>query len=149
FAPSTYHMLNVINGTSALLSLLFLVLVMRSLFSRLDRRAVILFVTYTLVLYAVGFTPALGQALAPFFPILLLPYMIEVARQAVLAVRKKARGAWIISTGALIYLICAVLLEQVCYALGITMPLWLRMFIQYSAYLPMPVSIVIYLAARS
>ena len=131
-------------------SLLFLVLVMRVMLDRLDRRSLWGFCALTLIMVIVSYLPYFMPIrygdLASWIPLF---FFFEVARQTVRAVRRKVYGSWIIGTGSVIFILCGVLLEQYFMFTGFEMSRWLRTFMRCSVYLTMPVTIAIFLAVRS
>ncbi|MBK7270088.1 MAG: hypothetical protein IPI07_11445 [Flavobacteriales bacterium] len=131
-------------------ALLFLVLVLRTLFATVGRRSVLVFGTITVLMiiasYEAYFDPQGSHNLDAWFTIL---FFFEVARQALRAVREQVHGSWIIGIGAVLFIINGVFLEQYYQFTGHEMARWLRTFLRFSYYLTMPVSIAIFLAVRS
>ncbi len=131
-------------------ALFFLVLVLRTLFATVDRRSVLVFGTITLLMIAASYEaysdPAGNHNFDGWITIL---FFLEVARQALRAVREQVHGSWIIGIGAVLFIINGVFLEQYYQFTGHEMARWLRTFLRFSYYLTMPVSIAIFLAVRS
>lgn len=131
-------------------ALLFLVLVIRSLFTKVTWRGMLFFAVITLVLVGSGFLtyhfPGMDGRYDGW---LMLVFFFEVAVQSIRAVRAKVRGAWIVGIGAVLFIFNGVLLEQLYQFLGLVMPQELRTYMRFSLYLTMPITITVYLSVRS
>ena len=146
----TVSAISLLNPVVYPLALFFLVVVMRALFATVDRKSVLLFGTFTVLMiiasYEPFFDPQGSHNLDAWFTIL---FFFEVARQAVRAVRSKVHGSWVIGIGAVLFIINGVFLEQYYQYTGNEMARGLRTFLRFSYYLTMPVTIAIFLAVRS
>ena len=132
------------------LSILFLVVVMRALFDTVDRRSMLLFGSLTLFMIIISYVPYFySGAVGDLDSWVTILFFFEVARQAVRAVRRKVHGSWIIGTGAVLFIVNGVFLEQFYQITDFEMVRWLRTFLRFSYYLTMPVTIAIFLAVRS
>lgn len=125
-------------------ALLFLVLVIRSLFTKVTWRGMLFFAVITLVLVGSGFLtyhfPGMDGRYDGW---LMLVFFFEVAVQSIRAVRAKVRGAWIVGIGAVLFIFNGVLLEQLYQFLGLVMPQELRTYMRFSLYLTMPITITV------
>ncbi len=131
-------------------ALLFLVLVVRSLFTTITWRSVLFFTVLTLILVGSSFlTYHAPDRNGRFDGWLMLIFLFEVAWQSVRAVRTRVQGAWIVGVGAMLFIFNGVLLEQLYQFLELTMPQAVRTYIRFSLYLTMPITITVYLAVRS
>ncbi|MEO8069421.1 MAG: adenylate/guanylate cyclase domain-containing protein, partial [Flavobacteriales bacterium] len=132
------------------LGLFFLVLTMRAMFDRIHARSLVLFGAVSLAMIIASYVPylipRLFGRLDGWFTIF---FFYEVARQAWRAVRKKVHGSWIIGIGALLFLLNGVFVEQFYNVFGLEMGRWMRIYMRFSYYLTMPLTIAIYLAERS
>jgi len=131
-------------------ALLFLVLVIRSLFTKVTTRGKLFFAGISLLLVGSGFLTYRFPGLdGRFDGWVMLIFLFEVGLQSVRAVRAKFQGAWIIGIGAVLFIFNGVLLEQMYQFLGLVMPRELRTYMRFSLYLTMPITITVYLSARS
>ena len=132
------------------LALFSLVLTMRAMFDKIHARSLVLFGAVSLAMIIASYVPylipSLFGRLEGWFTVF---FFYEVARQAWRAVRKKVYGSWIIGIGALLFLLNGVFVEQIYNILGLEMGRWMRIFMRFSYYLNMPLTIAIYLAVRS